>query len=311
MVKHGVKMADVLNKISLICANFGNHDVFEIILQDWFAFLGGKPGEVVVVDGGSDQLTQNMYLKLYNEGKIDKLQLIKPAHPDNDKSRCYIQEYNAAMIASKPYLLFYKTDTFPFRDGLETWLEEAVQYLDQPDIFAVSGAFNWNSKTHDAWPGWFYTQICTENFALMKKETFVKAMREFAGEFIDKNFAGENPAGEEGKNGRFLLEIGFNWYMKKHNIFTLVHDDNQQWTVIHTNLKGRKLLEWRGKFYQRKGLGRHFRQRALAKEPYAVYYGHSAWFHFKRHSRIALGRSRFGALVRAIKLKAEQLKRSI
>lgn len=298
---------DVVKDISLVCANFGNGDVFPIVQEDWFQFLGGKPGEVVVFDGGSDAATQNMYWDLFHQGRIDKLQLLRSDHPENDKSRCYIQEYYVALLACKPYVLFYKTDTFPFRAGLDDWLVEAVEHLERPEVFAISGGFNWNCKEREAWPGWYYSQWCTENFALMKRESFVQAMDEFAGEFIKHCFVGDNPAGEEGKNGRFLIEIGWNWYMKKHDLFTLVQEDNEEWTVLHTNLQGKELLDWREKFYQREGVARCVQRQMASKYPYGIYYGHGFVSILKRHLRIALGRSFLGVVWRSLRQRFHML----
>ena len=57
-----------LSEVSMVTSNFGDAVVFADILQDWFQFLGGKPGEVVVVDCGSDIETHGVYWKLFQEG---------------------------------------------------------------------------------------------------------------------------------------------------------------------------------------------------------------------------------------------------
>jgi hypothetical protein len=297
---------DVRDDVSLVCANFGNGDVFGTILGDWFDFLGGKPGEVVVVDGGSDRRTQDVCWELFHEGRIDKLQLIRSDHPENSKSRCYVQEYQVAAIAGRPYLLFVKIDTLPFRTGNEQWLAEAVSYLDRPEVFAVSGAFNWDCKDRDAWPGWYYSRSCTENFALMKRDRFVAAMEEYAGDFIRAGFHGPNPAGEEGKNGRFLIESGFSGFMKKHDLFSLVREDDHEWTILHTNLRGEDLMAWREKFYRREGVEACVRRQRRSPYPYGIYYGHSTFSMWKRHARIALGASPLGGLMRGIRRLVQQ-----
>jgi hypothetical protein len=189
-----------LSEVSMVSANFGNGLAYREILLDWFKFLGGKPGEVIVVDGGSDSDTQKVYWELYQEGLIDKLQIIAPHHPDNDKERCFIQEYTVAAIASKPYVLWFKIDTLPYREGHDGWLEEAIDYLERDEIFAVGGAFNRSYPHLDAWAGWYFIQACTINFSLMKHSTFVAVMQEFAGEYIASRFEGTH------QFGRFLLE---------------------------------------------------------------------------------------------------------
>ena len=79
----------------MVTPNFGDAIVFADILQDWFQFLGGKPGEVVVVDCGSDIETHAVYWRLFQEGLIDKLQVIRSNHEDNatGKESGYIKEY--------------------------------------------------------------------------------------------------------------------------------------------------------------------------------------------------------------------------
>src|SRR5271168_1513296 len=115
-------LEQALKQVSLVAANFGNCESFADVLGDWCNFLGGKPGEVVVVDGGSKLADQQIYWKLFNEGKIDKLQVIRCDRRDNSKDLCYIQEHAAGAIASNPYLLWFKSDTLPFRKGHENWL---------------------------------------------------------------------------------------------------------------------------------------------------------------------------------------------
>ena len=46
-----------LENLSLVTTIFGDGLVIRDILLDWFRFLGGKPGEVVVIDCGSDAET--------------------------------------------------------------------------------------------------------------------------------------------------------------------------------------------------------------------------------------------------------------
>ena len=237
-----------LSEVSMVSANFGNGLAYREILLDWFKFLGGKPGEVIVVDGGSDSDTQKVYWELYQEGLIDKLQIIAPHHQDNDKERCFIQEYTVAAIASKPYVLWFKIDTLPYREGHDSWLEEAIDHLDRDEVFAVGGAFNRTFKHFDACPGWYFIQACTINFSLMKRSTFITAMEECAGEYIASGFEGEN------KFGRFLLEGAFLEYMQTHNQYTLCKIEDPSWTVFHTNAQDEYLQEVREKYLARENI---------------------------------------------------------
>lgn len=256
-----------LSEVSMVSANFGNGLAYREILLDWFKFLGGKPGEVIVVDGGSDSETQKVYWELYQEGLIDKLQIIAPHHQDNDKERCFIQEYTVAAIASKPYVLWFKIDTLPYREGHDSWLEEAIEHLDRDEIFAVGGAFNRTFKHFDAWPGWYFIQACTINFSLMKRSTFVAVMEECAGEYIASGFEGEN------KFGRFLLEGAFIEYMETHNLYTLCKVEDPSWTVFHTNAQDEYLQEVREKYLARENI-KTFMNPCLTKDiSQFLYYG--------------------------------------
>lgn len=243
-----VSQASKLSEVSLVSANFGNGLAYRDILLDWFKFLGGKPGEVVIVDGGSDIDTQKMYWKLYQEGLIDKLQLIPPHHQDNDKERCFIQEYTAGVIASNPYILWFKIDTLPYREGHDDWLEKAIADLDREDVFAVGGAFNRTYPHFNDRPGCYFSEACTINFSLMKRSTFMAVMQEFAGEYIASGFQGEH------EFGRFLLEKAFSAYMDRHKVYTLCKIEDPTWTVFHTNAQDKYLQIVRKKFLAREDI---------------------------------------------------------
>ncbi|MEG3847408.1 hypothetical protein QT971_08410 [Microcoleus sp. herbarium19] len=291
-----IEQSSKLSEVSMVSANFGNGLAYREILLDWFKFLGGKPGEVIVVDGGSDSDTQKVYWELYQEGLIDKLQLIAPHHQENDKDRCFVQEYTAAAIASKPYVLNFKIDTLPYREGHENWLEEAIDYLERDEIFAVGGAFNRTFKHFEAWPGWYFIQACTLNFSLMKRSTFVAAMEECAGEYIASGFEGEN------KFGRFLLEGTFIEYMEAHNQYTLCKVEDPSWTVFHTNAQDEYLQEVRAKYLAREDV-KTFMNPCLTKDiSQFLYYGkppvRSSTF---KRMRMAFGETKLGGYWRELK----------
>ena len=295
-----------LSEVSLLLSNYGNDDVLEIVLRDWFEFLGGKPGEVVVVDGGSDAATHEVYWRLFKAGEIDKLQLIRADHEENDKERCYVQEYTVANIACKPYLLWIKIDVFPFRCGHDDWLDQAVAHLDRSDVFAVGGAFNRRWEHHDGpWPGWKFVHQCTINFALMKRSTFQAALQEAAGEFIARGFRGEHPFAAEAPNlKRFLLEHSFGKYIERHHRYTLVKLDDPSWTVFHTNAKGPHLLETRARFRAREGLEKYANAFQCPDPTKFFYYGFPVERHrasIREELGMALGRTRAGQTWRKLK----------
>jgi hypothetical protein len=267
--------SDVLSQISLVTANFGEGIVLADVLQDWFNFLGGKPGEVVVIDCGSNRETQEVCWRLFREGVIDKLQLIHADNDDFGKDKGYIKEYTAGAIASKPYVLTFKTDTLPYRVGHEGWLEEAISYLDREEVFAINGSSNLPQMYSEAWPGWYYSKKCSYNFAIMKRSTFMAAAHEFANDFILAGFKGVNPASATNQD-RYFIEVAFERYIERHNVFTLCKVEDLNWTVFHTNTHDELLQETRRKYLAREGIEKYLNTGYSSEEPIpskALYYG--------------------------------------
>ena len=297
-----------LNEISMVVRNLGDGLVFEDVLNDWFRFLGGKPGEVVVVDVGSNAETQAVYWQLFQKGLIDKLQVIKPSHSDNNHDRGYVQLYTAGAIASKQYLLWFNIDTLPYREGHDNWLEESINYLDRDDVFAIGGSFNLPSKHHEAWPGWYFSHKCSLNFTLIKRSTFMAAMHEYAGDYIASGFQGENPAEEPGTDrGRYLLEIALEEYIKRHNVYTLCKVEDPNWTVFHTNTHEERLQKIREKYLARQDIEQFMNAGFSAAEPIpdkAIYYGQPPIrISLVKKLQIAFGQSPAGLYWRQLKQK--------
>jgi hypothetical protein len=294
-----------LSEVSLVAANYKDGLVFADILQDWFRFLGGKPGEVVIVDGGSDIETQTVYWNLFQEGLIDKFQVIQPNHEDNDKAKCYIQEYTAGAITSKPYLLFFKVDTIPYREGHDNWLEEAISYLDRDDVFAIGGSFSMPAKHHDAWSGWYFSDKCSLNFSLMKRSTFMAAMHELAGSYIISGFKGENPA-QVTNQSRFLIEVALERYIQRHSVYTLCKIEEPTWTVFHTNTHAERLQKTREKYLARKDIKRFMNAGFSDRErnpATAVYYDAKPPAGLVKKMRMKFGKTKAGYYWRWLKQK--------
>ncbi len=236
----------------MVCANYGNAGNIESVLSDWFTFLGGKPAEVIIADAGSDATTRSVYNKLLEDGKIDTLIINKEGHPESGKECAFIREYHVANFARKKYILFFKFDTLPFRKNNDDWLEKATQVLDEGEIFAFGGSFNYVAKHHDSpVDGYYMGNRLSENFALIRRDIHQKAMREFAPTFIDSNFTKDSPF-DSTRRQRFFVEIAWEEYMRKHNIFTLVKKETDSWTVFHTNATDGDLQKIRGKYKERK-----------------------------------------------------------
>jgi hypothetical protein len=296
-----MKVHKVLENLSLVCANFGDGLTLRDVLEDWFAFLGGRPGEVVVLDNGSDAQTRRASLECFDGGMIDKLVLVRPGHPDTPKARAHLAEHTAPALASKCYLLFFKFDTLPYREGHENWLVEATEYLDRPDTFAVGGSFNVMSKHHEGpWPGWYFSHKCSENFALMKREVFIRAMEEYAGEYISSGFRSANPGDATGQ-GRYLIELAWERYIEKHQVYTLVPEEDSAWTIFHTNLHGERLGKARRDYLARKRVMEFMNAGSNGTSPPGLYYGHPAMASWLKRVRTRFGSTPAGPYWRAIK----------
>ena len=309
MAEQENKLSALLSQISMVTANYGEGAVLSDVIQDWFKFLGGKPGEVVVIDCGSDAQTQSVCWSMFQQGLIDKLQMIHPDSEDFGKDKGYIKEYTAGAISSKPYVLVYKTDTLPYQSGHDDWLIEAVSYLDRPEVFAVGGSYNMPCKHHDAWQGWYYSRKCSYNFALMKRDTFMACAHEFANDFILSGFKGENPASRTGQD-RYFIEVAFEQYMEKHDLYTLMKVEEPNWTVFHTNLHDERLQKVRTQYLARTNIEKYLNagNSELPPDPSkALYYGYPAPSLLKQ-LRTAFGTTRLGPYWRAFKQRVFKAK---
>jgi hypothetical protein len=287
-----------LDKVALIGLNFGDGHVFRDVLEDWFAFLGGRPGQVVIVDNGSDKKTHSAIYEVYCEGMIDKLVLVQPGHCDTGNHQVYLGAHTSAAVATKPYLLWFRVDVLPFRQGHAEWLSEAISYLDRDDVFAVGGSFNIGSKHHDAWPGWYFSDKCSENFTLIKRSEFIRAMQEFCGEYICSGFAGQNPAtGQE----RHLMEVAWERYIQTHKKYTLVREEDSTWTIFHTNVHGERLTKVRTDYFARKGVAKFLNAGCTGVKLPGNYYGQPPMTVWLKRLRTGFGESPAGPCWRAVK----------
>jgi hypothetical protein len=298
---HSPRLHAALEQISLLTASFGDGVVLRDALEDWFEFLGGRPGQVVVADNGSDPATQQACWDCYRDGLIDKLLLVTQDHCDTGRDLNYIIEHTAPAIATKPYLLFFKIDTLPFREGNDNWIIRALDHLERDDTFAVGGSFNVDSRDHDAWPGWYFSHKCSENFSLMKRDRFIAAMEQYAGSYISSGFRGSAPTLHSDEQ-HYFIELALESYMKKHGLFTLVRMEDADWTVFHTNVHDDRLAKVREKFRARRGVDRFMNaQNFTAKFPHGAYYGRPNPISLLKRARIAAGASAAGPFLRSLK----------
>lgn len=301
-----------LEKVSLVTNQFGDSLTFAAVLGDWFRFLGGKPGEVIVADCGSDDATQAEYRRLVDGNWIDKLLAFQPGSTDqrSNKETGYIQEYAAIAAAGRPYILFFHADTLPYRQGHDDWLEQALAYLERDDVFAVTGSLNLPAFQGAAWEGWFFSNKCSLNFALLKRNTLMRAIHEYAGAFILSGFRGENPA-HSTRQDRYLIEVACERYMQQQNMFALTKIEDPTWTIYHTNVHGPRLQIVRADYLKRKNV-LPFLNLALctdvARTLDSRYYGQRPPGAVKR-LRIRFGRSAAGRPWRAFKQNVARMVR--
>lgn len=239
------------------------------VLQDWLRFIGGRPGEIVYVDGGSPPATTGRLTAMLHEGLIDRLELLNPAHWENSYDRCYIQEYRAGRLASKPYIMFVKLDMLPFRRGRDGWLAEDLAALDDPRTFAITTSHLIDPPSGREGPYLAY-DFASLNFALMKRTAWHDAARGQMGEFIDSGFRGSFPATitVEERWRRALVEWVWQAHCREHGLRTLARAESPDWTIFHINKSGRKLLSYRRDYLARRGIEAYFDQpKALYRPP--------------------------------------------
>jgi hypothetical protein len=279
----------------MVAVNYGDGSLLRDVLQDWFAFLGGKPCQVIVLDNGSTAATREATYGCFKDGLIDKLLLITPGDPDVGKHQTYIAENTVGAIAYKPYLLFFKVDCLPYREGHDEWLAEAFGFLERSETFAVGGSFNKPAFHHEAWPGWYFSARCSLNFALMKRERFMAALEESCGGYIASGIRGDNPSGN-----RHLVEVSFARYMAAHNLYTLVRVEDPTWTVFHTNAHEARLAKTRADYLARRRIERYLNCGMDPDPGLHRYYGGPRGPLVQR-LRLALSRSPLGPPWRALR----------
>ena len=258
-----------LRSLSLCISGFGATGATRTVLEDWFDFLGGRPGEVVYVDGGAEAAATRRLARMCADGLIDRLELLNPRHPENSFDRCYVQEYRAGAMASRPYLCFIKLDMLPFRRGQETWLAEDFGKLADPRVFAITNSHLIDPPVARR-DGFLEYDFASLNFALMRRDRFHAALREQIGGLIDSRFDGPYPEHlcPDPRWRRALVEWAWQAHCRKHGLVTLARPESRDWTIYHINKKGPKLLEYRRRYRAREGVEAFFDQpKALYRPP--------------------------------------------
>lgn len=245
--------------VSLAISGFRDGRELRPVLLDWIEFLGGRPGEIVYVDGGSPRSTTRRLTALLQEGLIDRLELLTPGHYENHRDRCYIQEYRAGRLATLPYVMFIKMDTLPYRRGFDAWLAEDLAALDRPGVFSITHAHQDNPPLGREGPYIVY-DFTSLNFALMKRSVFDRAIEDQIGDLVRSNFKGEYPAKirTEDRFKRMLVEWLWHHQVLDHGLRTLGRAESVDYTINHVNKRGGELLRIRRAYRARQGLDRFY-----------------------------------------------------
>lgn len=245
--------------VTLAISGFRDGIELRPVLRDWIEFIGGRPGEIVYVDGGSPASTVRRLTKMLQEGLIDRLELLTPGHYENHRDRCYVQEYRAGRLATLPYVMFIKMDTLPYRRGADNWLSEDLAALDRPGVFSITHTHQDNPAIGRSGP-YLVFDFTSLNFGLMKRSIFDRAIEDQIGDLVRSNFRGEYPAKirTEEKFKRMLVEWLWHHQVLDHGLHTLARAESVDYTINHVNKRGRELLRIRRGFRARKGLERYF-----------------------------------------------------
>lgn len=265
----------VLDRLSLAISGYQGAGAIRLVLGDWIEFLGGRPAQIVYVDGGSGPETLAELAQLQDEGLIDTLDLTPPDAWENHRDRCYIQEYRSGTLCTNDLILFVKLDTLPFRRGFDRWLVEEAAVLDEPGVFAISlpaaapPLARWQG-VRGAYEASDFVSLC---FAMMKRAEFVRACREQMGAFIDSGFRGVYPpriaARPEVPPGlrRALVELLWTEHCRTHGLVALARRQSPGYQINHVNLWGPALLPVRKAYREREDVERLFDAIAPYKGP--------------------------------------------
>lgn len=241
----------LLERVSLAVSGIHGAGALEVVLRDWFDFLGGRPGEVVYVDGGSgpgpamDELE-----RMKRAGMIDTLHAVAPDAWENHRDRCYVQEWRSGALCTRDIIVFAKLDTLPYRRGHGDWLAQDVAALEQPGVMAISmaGAPKPISVKGGARGAYVESDFVSLCFAIMKRGMFEESMRAQMGAFIDSNFQGAYPEAiakrPEVPQGllRALVELAWTEHCRARGLVALGRRQSREWQVNHVNVWGPKLL---------------------------------------------------------------------
>lgn len=246
---------DTTGTVSMVTSNYLNVDTFPLMLRDWIDFVGRRPYEIVVTDGGTVPDAVDMYRKLFEEGLIDKLFLMQPKHPENTRKSCFIQEYYAGVMASGDYLLFFRPDTIPYRNGHEDWLREYIEILAANSrLFSITGSSPGPGYLGEISNKFWCLEHTSENFALLPRKNHVEAIA-LCNDFWCSGWRGTNPFSNIGEVAeRCMIESAWDVYCRKKGMHVLMQKEDDTWSIFHTNARGDNLITLRQRCRLRKGL---------------------------------------------------------
>ncbi len=265
----------MLAGVSLCISGFGATRASLVVLRDWFDFIGGIPGEVVIVDGGSRSTRRLHALASVAKarGARVRLDLAEPGSWETARDRGYIQEWKSGALATGDYLLFLKLDTLPLRRGHADWLERDAAILDDPGVFAVTNSHRLaEPRARRSLAGVRYLEddFTSLNFALMKRERFLAAIDEQIGAFVRSGFRGEFPDAIHcaTEHRRALIEWAWQGHARRHSLVSLARAESQDWMIFHINKSGLALSSIRRAMRAGRGIHLNFdRPHGLYRPP--------------------------------------------
>jgi hypothetical protein len=259
----------LLNNITL-CTFSTGHTMVREVLEDWFDFLGGKPGQVIFA---TLQNPPQIYEELLTERLVDQIIRLE----SNNRSIYEVdpEGIRAAVEAAKTdWVLLVKLDTLPFRIGNENWLNEDMRAVQEFNCLGLTGSGSTYYEIHLAKPPYSKIQCFSNNFSILKRKDWLSIQDTYIG----KNFDGpllQDPK-FKGDDIRGSNEEAITTYLREKGQYMLVRWQTMEWSVFHVNVWGEKLKKVRELYLERKGVERYL----FSGEPHARSSYNRPWIRF-------------------------------
>jgi hypothetical protein len=277
---------DILSNIAF-CTFSTSRILVREVLGDWFSFLGGKPGQVIfAVSPCADP--PPVYEELRLDGLIDQIIYLEP----NGRS---IYELDAEGIrvaieaANTDWILLAKLDTLPFREGHESWLDNAIQAIQHFNCLGLTGAGSAYYDVQKAEKPYSKIQKFSNNFSIIKRKDWLNIQDTYIG----RNFDGPlmQDAKFSGAMIRVANEEAIETFLRDNQCYMLVRWQTLPWSVFHVNVWGENLRQIRELYIARKNVKPYLftgkpHDQSSRTRPWIRYYGYPkpSWIYRLRYS---------------------------